>query len=398
MIEALRKRSSGVHRMIVAVMLLSGYLGPSTVHAQEAGTAQSPSKIEQLVAPIALYPDSLLSQVLIASTYPLEVVEAARWAHENPGLTGQPLQEALGKQSWDPSVKALVAVPQTLQMMSDKLAWTQELGDVFLAQQQDVLGAVQRLRARAAAAGNLQTTPQQKVTRSSSGAAGSAPLYVIEPAVPDTYYVPIYDPGVAFGAWPYVDDRPFFWYPPGYVIGSALSFAAGVAVGAAIWGHIDWQRRRVNVNVNRYNQFNHTHITNNAWVHNPAHRGNIPYRDRNVAARFGDPNKAAAREAFRGKAQDGQRQLEKQRISGKNPSPSGSDLKRKGDVSGRQAVNAKNTARPNRQVARRDNRAGGRQSANRQAMRTRTPTVQRQSVNRASARRVGHGGGGRRRR
>src|ERR1700712_1203404 len=121
----------------------------------------SQAQIQQLVAPIALYPDSLLTQVLMASTYPLEVVEAARWSHDNPALTGAALSDAMQAQSWDPSVKALTAVPQTLQMMSDKLNWMQQLGDAFLAQQQDVLAAVQRLRTEAQAAGNLQSSPQQ---------------------------------------------------------------------------------------------------------------------------------------------------------------------------------------------------------------------------------------------
>src|SRR5215475_13319732 len=180
----------------------------------ESATTRTSAQLEQLVAPIALYPDSLLSQVLMASTYPLEVVQAARWSRDNPGLSGQALEDAMQKQTWDPSVKALAAVPQTLQMMNDKLDWTQQLGDAFLAQQQDVLDAVQRLRGRADAAGHLQTTEQQKVTRtprSSSGgpattsgqatpggqAAAALPplIYSIETANPEVYYVPIYDPG-----------------------------------------------------------------------------------------------------------------------------------------------------------------------------------------------------------
>ena len=171
-----------------------------------AGTTLTTAQLEQLVAPIALYPDDLLSQVLMASTYPLEVVEAARWSRENPKVFGQELEDAMQKQSWDPSVKALTAVPQTLAMMNDQLKWTQDLGDAFLAQQNDVFDAVQRLRARADASGNLKTTPQQKVTRTSrpAGSPSTAPAqaYVIESASPTEYYVPIYDPGVVYGAWP----------------------------------------------------------------------------------------------------------------------------------------------------------------------------------------------------
>src|ERR1700759_229769 len=164
--------------LCTAAFALALGLAAAPARAQDATAAtqvqtqsQTPSdqklsegQLEQLVAPIALYPDPLLTQVLMASTYPLEVVEAARWSHDNTGVTGQALQTAMQAQSWDPSIKALTAVPQTLQMMNDKLDWTQQLGDAFLAQQQSVLDAVQTLRAEAQAAGNLQSTPQQVVT------------------------------------------------------------------------------------------------------------------------------------------------------------------------------------------------------------------------------------------
>ena len=145
----------------------------------------------------------------MASTYPLEVVEAARWSSQNPKIAGKELEDAMQKQDWDPSIKALTAVPETLQMMNDKLSWTQDLGDAFLAQQTDVLDAVQRLRARAEKAGNLKSTSQQTVRRvnrpANVSAATGAPAYAYEiaPATPDQYYVPIYDPNVVYGAWPY---------------------------------------------------------------------------------------------------------------------------------------------------------------------------------------------------
>jgi hypothetical protein len=312
------RRCVGVAALLMAIMNISG------ARAEGEAPRRTAAQLEQLVAPLALYPDAVLSQVLMASTYPLEVVEAARWSQANPGVTGQALEDAMQKQSWDPSVKALTAVPQTLQMMNDKLEWTRELGDAFLAQQADVLDAVQRLRQRADNAGNLKTTQQQRVTKTPAprgtapgGATpqpSSAPatIYTIEPANPDEYYVPIYDPGVVYGAWPYPDYAPFYWYPPGYAAGNVFSFAAGVFVGAAIWGNIDWGRRSVAINVNRYNRFNHTQITNRTWTHNPAHRGNVPYRDRNVAQRFGNPSQAAAREAFRGKANTGRQELGRQ--------------------------------------------------------------------------------------
>jgi hypothetical protein len=213
-------------------------------------------------------------------------------------------------------------------MMNDKLDWTRDLGDAFLAQQADVLQAVQRLRQRADDAGNLKTTEQQKVIKTaraeaappSAGTPSPAPqssvapanIYTIESVNPDEYYVPVYDPGVVYGAWPYPEYAPFYWYPPGWVGSRVFAFGAGVAVGAAIWGGIDWWRNRVDINVNRYNSFNRTNIANRNWTHNPAHRGAVPYRDRNVAQQFGRPGQAAARESFRGTAEAGRREIGRQ--------------------------------------------------------------------------------------
>jgi hypothetical protein len=297
--------------LCAAPFILVFSLASAPARAQNAATpAQtqteqnlSEGQIEQLVAPIALYPDPLLTQVLMASTYPLEVVEAARWSHDNAAVKGAALQDVMRAQSWDPSVKALTTVPQTLQMMSDKLDWTQQLGDAFLAQQQAVLAAVQTLRAEAQAAGNLQSTPQQMVT-TEAPAAGSAsasgqPPIVIEPVDPGVYYVPVYNPAVAYGAWSYPDYPPFYWSPPGFVASNVVSFAAGVAVGSAIWGGCDWWQHNVIINVNRFNAFNRTSITDDNWIHNPAHRDGVPYRDASVAERFGGANNAAAREALR---------------------------------------------------------------------------------------------------
>jgi Protein of unknown function (DUF3300) len=290
--------------LLSIVMLMTLLIVGTPVQAEQQSTQTlTTAQIEQLVAPIALYPDDLISQILMASTYPLEVVEAARWVKENPKVAGQALQDAMEKQSWDPSVKALTAVPQTLTMMNDQLKWTQGLGDAFLAQQNDVFDAVQGLRARADAAGNLQTTPQQKVTRTSrpAGAPASAPAaaYIIEPTDPAEYYVPIYDPGVVYGAWPYPTYWPFYWYPPGYVAVGVFGFATGVFVGAAIWGGVNWWNRSVNVNVNRYNQFNRTNISNTNWTHNAAHRGGVPYSNSNVASQFGGKSRDQARDNAR---------------------------------------------------------------------------------------------------
>ncbi len=290
-------------RLGLLLTLLFFGLNSQAVRAEEAGALNN-QQLEQMVAPIALFPDTLISQILMAATYPLEVVEAARWSKENPKVTGQALEDAMQKQPWDPSVKALTAVPQTLAMMNDQLKWTQDLGDAFLAQQSDVLDAVQRLRARADAAGNLKSTPQQTVTRTNrpanvpAGSGAPTTAFTIELANPNEYFVPIYDPGVVFGAWPYATYRPFFWYPPGYVATGLFGFGAGVAVGAAIWGNVNWWNRRVGVNVNRYNSFNRTRITNNTWTHNAAHRGGVPYNNARVAQQFGG-GRDKARESAR---------------------------------------------------------------------------------------------------
>jgi hypothetical protein len=309
--------------LCAAPLMLMWGLAVTPARAQDA-TAGAPAQtqtlaeqqlpegqIEQLVAPIALYPDPLLTQVLMASTYPLEVVEAARWSHDNSMVNGHALADAMQAQPWDPSVKALTAVPQTLQMMSDKLNWTQQLGDAFLAQQQDVLAAVQKLRAEAQAAGNLQSTPQQVVTVAPApvdvAASNVPPPIVIEPVNPDVYYVPVYDPAVAYGTWGYPDYPPFYWSPPGFVASNVVSFAAGVAVGSAIWGGCDWWQHNVIINVNRFNVFNHTNINfaNNTWIHNPEHRHGVPYQNASLTRRFGTANEAAAREAFRDRADTG---------------------------------------------------------------------------------------------
>ena len=207
----------GLRTFALALALLFAGLNGAAAQQQSTDTLNN-QQIEQLVAPIALYPDDLLSQVLMASTYPLEVVEAARWVKENQKVTGQALQDAMQKQSWDPSVKSLAAVPQTLAMMNDQIKWTQDLGDAFLGQQGDVLDAVQRLRGRAEAAGNLKSTPQQKVTRASGrpGRPRARPRMPTRSCLqnPEEYFVPVYDPTVVYGAWPYDDYLPFYWYPP----------------------------------------------------------------------------------------------------------------------------------------------------------------------------------------
>src|SRR5262249_33431586 len=260
------------------------------------------------VAPIALYPDNLLSLVLMASTYPLEIVQADRWASSNKNLKGDELKAAVDKQGWDDSVKSLVATPDVLSMMSTKLDWTQKLGDAVLAQQPDVMNPIQRLRTKADANNKLTTTKQQKVTKSQQ--AGKQYI-AIEPTDPNTVYVPYYDPGVVYGAWDYPAYPPYYFGYPGYIAGGViaggLAFGAGYALGrwasgGNYWGGgCNWGNN--NININRPVNINNS---GNRWQHNPEHRQGVRYNNANVANRFGgNTNRGAQnRTDFRGRGGD----------------------------------------------------------------------------------------------
>jgi hypothetical protein len=268
-------------------------------------------ELDQLAAPIALYPDSLVSQILIASTYPLEVVQADRFAKQNTSLKGDALTKALEAQTWDPSVKSLVNFPQVLTMMSEKLDWTQKLGDAFLAQQKAVMDTIQSLRAKAQAAGNLKTTKEQTVIVEQK-------IIKIEPASPQVIYVPAYNPTVVYGAWPYPASPPYYYYPPGYVAtATAFSFMAGAAVGAAwgyAWGNCDYHGGSVKYNYNQNVTINNN-INRNVyaqqlpasaqgnWQHNPANRKGVPYNSQALQQRYNQASpsqQVQARQAYRG--------------------------------------------------------------------------------------------------
>ena len=230
----------------------------------------------------------------MASTYPLEVVEAARFVQQNPGLKGEALDQALGTKTWDPSVMSLAAFPQVLVMMNDKLEWTQQLGDAFLANEGQVMQTVQSLRGRAQAAGNLQNTPQQKVIVQER-------TIIIEPAQPQVVYVPVYNPTVIYGPWWAPAYRPWYWYPPpiyGYPpMGSAFAvgFVWGTRVGGlgqslglgapelAWWQH---QRQRQPTTISTTGPQYQNRYQNGNWQHLPEHRKGVAYRDTNVQNRY----------------------------------------------------------------------------------------------------------------
>ena len=292
---------------------------PAAKAVPTAGAAAfSQQELDQLLAPIALYPDALLAQVLMASTYPLDVVSAERWVRANPGLKDKALQDALEKQPWDPSVKSLAVFPQVLMMMSEELDWTQKLGDAFLAQQKDVLATAQTLRAKAQAQGNLKDTPEQKVATTQEG---STTVIKIEPTNPEVVYVPTYNPTVVYGSWWWPAYPPYYYYPPGYVAGGALlGFTAGVIVGGALWGNANWGRGDVDIDINRYNNFNKTNISNREWNHNAERRGAVPYRDNATAQQYGKGRSAdaASRDAFQGRADAGRQSIQRGEVSARD--------------------------------------------------------------------------------
>ena len=281
---------------------------PQEAPSDAAAAAQSGSfgaeQLEQIVAPIALYPDALLAQILMASTYPLEVVEAARWMEKNSKLTGDKLEAALKEHTWDPSVKSLCGFQDVLKRMSDNLDWTQDLGDAFLGQKSALMDAVQAMRRKAYEAGNLKSSKELTVTEEADK------IIVIEQAQPEVIYVPTYYPTAVYGSWGY----PYWYYPPLYppppAGGFFWGFTAGIVWGGAIWGDCDWGHDEINIDIDRQNNFidrtevdaRRQEVKNRAgtsdraanraggkqgWNHSPEHRKGVGYKDGKVAQQFG---------------------------------------------------------------------------------------------------------------
>jgi hypothetical protein len=287
---------------------------PAQPSAAPAAAAPIPQDLlDSLLAPIALYPDQLLTQVLMASTYPLEVVEAARFVKANPKLKGTALDDALKDKTWDPSVLSLAAFPQVLDMMNEHLDWTQRLGDAFLDDEAGVMRTVQSLRQKAQQAGNLQSNQEQKVVVQEK-------TIIIEPAQPQYVYVPVYNPTVIYGAWWAPAYRPWFWYPPpiwGYPPYYSGAVAAGIfwgtawAITANNWGWCrpNWGGNTVNININNNNiwvnrpQYRDRYAQNGNWNHNVEHRRGVAYRDTATGNKYRPTNNAGVqtRENYRGR-------------------------------------------------------------------------------------------------
>ena len=304
---------------------------PASQDAAKKPAPFKPEELEQIVAPIALYPDALLAQMFMASTYPLEIVQAARWSKEHPDVKGDAVAKEMEKQTWDPSVKSLVAFPDVLTMMNEKIDWTQKLGDAFLAQQKDVMDAVQRLRVKAKESGNLKSSKEQTVKTEPAPAGAPAPqIIIIESPSPEVVYVPTYNPTVVYGAWPYPAYPPYYYYPPAYVPGAAFfSFSAGVIVGGAIWGNCNWGGSDVDIDVNRYNNFNRNEINHNSnrniTIDRQQQRRQVAaqlrpspgcgYRDTATQQKYGrgaSQQGMQSREEFRGHADQGRQQISRE--------------------------------------------------------------------------------------
>lgn len=306
------------------------------VAVPQVPVAYTAAQIDQWVAPIALYPDALLSQVLMAATYPANVIQAAQWSRDNPKMQGDAAVQAVAGQPWDPSVKSLVAFPQLMSLMGENPPWVQNLGDAFLAQPKDVMDSVQRLRLLAQQTGALQSTPQQTVTtvakteplKASTSTSTSAPaptVIKIESADPQVVYVPTYNPSTVYGTWPNTSYPPVYLPPPPGEqftdsLVKGLGFSLGVATTYAIFSNIDWDDdddwdhdhhngdhhggysrngdNNININVDNFNKISGERLdANRGWQHNPAYRGGVPYATSQLNTRYPQNNTAVRRTA-----------------------------------------------------------------------------------------------------
>ena len=271
-------------------------LPPRQIRAQDSGYPKPSEKysleeLAQMLAPIALYPDALLSQVLMASTYPIEVIEADRWVRKNPKLKGDALDAALLDKDWDPSVKAICHFSSIIALMSERITETTNLGNAFLAQDAEVMDVVQKLRAKAYAQGNLTTTSKQKVIVEKE-------MIIIEPADPKVIYVPYYDSFYTYGPWWYPDYPPHYWAPPGVSIGIGISYWPSFYFGFSFgtWSYFDWHLHHIYINVHKRPRF----VRHDRWIAKPGrwqhatiHRRGVAYRDKSTAKKYGQyPNRS----------------------------------------------------------------------------------------------------------
>ncbi|MFM0013323.1 DUF3300 domain-containing protein [Paraburkholderia sediminicola] len=392
-------KRSGAHRSRVLLVcaalagapLFVGLAMPSAVYAQSAAK-MSNQQLDSLTAPIALYPDALLAQVLMAATFPQDVQAAAAWSKANSKLQGDDAVKAVASEPWDPSVQSLVAFPQVLATMASKPDWVSQLGTAFLGQSNDVMDSVQRLRKQAQAAGNLKTSSQQKVVVEQS-------TIQIVPANPQVVYVPTYNPTVVYGTWPYPAYPPVYVPPPpGYAIASGLAaglaFGAGVAVANSLWGGFNWNTHDVNINVNHYNNINVNNRLNvNSSTTNWNRNTNVNNANlnRNVNNNLG----SAQHDAYRGRddAARAQAQQTLQNRTGQNLSGSASQRVQGIHQGGTQNADLQNRA----QNANRDNALRGAGDGNAARQDTQRGETSRNAAANRSGGGLGANGGGQQR-
>jgi Protein of unknown function (DUF3300) len=275
---------------IVFSLIFCPVLTPQPVRAENSDYSTPSEKyrreeLTQMLAPIALYPDTLLSQMLMASTYPIEVIEADRWVKKNPGQKDEALDEKLRDKDWDPSVKAVCHFPTILSLMSERIAETTNIGNAFLAQEADVMEMVQELRAKAYVQNNLISDAKQKVSVERD-------MIIIEPADPRVIYVPYYDPFTVYGSWRYPAYPPYYWIPPGGRVGVGISYRPGLYFGFSFgtWSYFDWHRHYIRIDAHKRPRFvrRDRWATNSArWNHAPKHRRGVAYRNKSTSGKFG---------------------------------------------------------------------------------------------------------------
>ncbi|EUC17895.1 DUF3300 domain-containing protein [Paraburkholderia hospita] len=389
-----RPRAWLVCAALAGMPLAAGFVAPTDAVAQTPAKVSN-QQLDSLTAPIALYPDALLAQVLMAATFPQDVTAAAAWSKANSQYKGDDAVKAVASEPWDPSVQSLVAFPQVLATMASKPDWVTQIGNAFLAQPDDVMDSVQRLRKQAQSAGNLKTSEQQKVIVEQS-------TIQIVPANPQVVYVPTYNPTVVYGTWPYPAYPPVYVPPPpGYAIATGfmtgLAFGAGVAVANSLWGGFNWNNHDVNINVNRYNNINvNNRITSNTstanWNRNESiNRNNANFNRNN--ANLNSSNLAAQRDQFRGRdASRAQAQQTLQNRTGENLSGNASQRVQNIHQGGANAGNVRNSA----QNLNRDNalRGSGDAAGSRQELQRGQASRQSLASNGGASNRPGAGGGG----